>query len=60
VVFLLSQTGSGTVVGDGARIVRSVVGRDVVIGEGAVLTDCYVWDGATIGDKVSVATFLCD
>jgi len=50
-------------VGPGARVdgslVHSIVGADAVVPEGARLTDCVVWDGATVpsGDHHRVVFF---
>jgi carbonic anhydrase/acetyltransferase-like protein (isoleucine patch superfamily) len=37
--------GRGAVVGDQASIVRTVVGRDCVVGNGAQVSDSHIWEG---------------
>uniref|UniRef100_A0A7S4KCD1 Translation initiation factor eIF2B subunit epsilon n=2 Tax=Guillardia theta TaxID=55529 RepID=A0A7S4KCD1_GUITH len=41
--------GSKTVVGEGAKIDRSVIGRSCVIGDGAVLEGCFLFANVKIG-----------
>ncbi|CEO99312.1 Translation initiation factor eIF2B subunit epsilon [Plasmodiophora brassicae] len=52
--------GAGSVVSACARVTDSVLGRNVTIGNDAVCTGSYLWDGATVGarsvlDRVIVA-----
>jgi glucose-1-phosphate adenylyltransferase len=54
-----------TVVGQGSRILdaeitRSVIGRDITIGHGALLEECIILDGAIIGAKSRLRRVIVD
>jgi NDP-sugar pyrophosphorylase family protein len=50
------RIGARTRLGKGARVVGpSVVGDDVVVGDGAVVTNSIVWDNTVIGARALVA-----
>jgi len=38
--------GSGTVVQDGVKLLRSIIGRDCVLGAGATIVESHIWKGS--------------
>jgi translation initiation factor eIF-2B subunit gamma len=46
-----SLLGEGTRVGDRASIKKCIIGRHCVIGRGAKLTGCVLWDFVTVEEK---------
>lgn len=49
------MVGEGTVIGAGSTLCGPLaIGRDCVIGEGAVLRESVIWDGVTIGEHAVV------
>ena len=55
-----SAIGSKTRVDDSAQVIRSVIGRDCHIMEGARVEGVYLWDGVTIGKGAKVTkSIIC-
>eukprot|EP00198_Chlamydomonas_reinhardtii_P001454 XP_001690790.1 predicted protein [Chlamydomonas reinhardtii] len=50
--------GAGTSIGEGSRVVQSVVGRNVRIGRNVDIVGAYIQDGVTIQDGVVVRSAL--
>ncbi|KAL8642012.1 MAG: hypothetical protein Q9228_001245 [Teloschistes exilis] len=42
--------GQDTIVGDGATVRDSILGRRCQVGKNTVIEDSYLWDGVTVGD----------
>lgn len=51
--------GPGARVEEGARLRRCVLGKDVVIGRGASVDDCVIWDGVRVAENARLAGSLC-
>lgn len=55
-----SIVGDGVRVGDRASIKKSIVGRHCVIGRGAKLTGCVLWDWVTVEENARIENaILC-
>ncbi|KXZ48102.1 hypothetical protein GPECTOR_30g197 [Gonium pectorale] len=50
--------GAGTSIGEGSRVVQSVIGRNVRIGRNVDIVGCYVQDGVVIQDGVVLRSAL--
>ncbi|KAJ2958430.1 hypothetical protein NQZ79_g5982 [Umbelopsis isabellina] len=48
------QIGSGTVVGENARITNSVIGKNCKIGNDVNIEGAYLWDNVVIGDGADI------
>lgn len=49
------QIGSGSIIGENARIGNSIIGHNCNIGDNVVLENAYVWDNVTISANSSVS-----